>query len=656
MDGCFRNWFRSVIGAIVCCGLLVELSLGAGLTAAQRKELAAIRAAISKVHIPVHRDAIDDAEKKTADAEQRLEAFAKDSGLAADDSHLASLKKLIAGRREAIAKARERYQGGKKTDRAAKRAEQGASFVGQVAPIIKAHCLDCHGKDAKGGLRLDTFAGWEKGGKSGALLVIGDAENSLLMGRLVLPGPTRMPKGGEPLAEADCLKIAEWINRGAKFDGDDSSKPLGKLVPAGALASTAGATAKSAPMTPKIDIQKPKGGESVAFTRDIAPILVNSCLRCHSGNEPKGGLSMETFEQLWTGGKSGPVIDPGQLGKSRLWQLAGEQKPFKMPPGDERITRSEWAKLRAWISEGAAFDGSDPKRRLASLVPSEAERRKAQLARTSAEELRQARRSRSEEQWRRTFPRTEPARAENEDFLLLGNVSEDRLKEALRLAGVGLRAARDFLGDASKPAFKGGLAVFVLKDRNSFEEFSQTVAKREPAAAIHGAADVRPDLKEAYIVVEDRESASEGGAGQAASLQKNLTEQLTAALLKRADKKLPDWIVAGSGRVAAAGGSQPALAGVQWAALYRLVGSLEKPDDLLADGSFSSTALADVGEAVTAFLIDRRGKTLFPRFVQQLVNGASLADAFRDVYSGDPRALADDFLQQAAKAARGDNN
>ena len=98
------------------------------------------------------------------------------------------------------------------------------------------------------------------------------------------------------------------------------------------------------------------------------------------------------------------------------------------------------------------------------------------------------------------------------------------------------------------------------------------------------------------------------------------------------------------------------LAGVQWAALYRLVGSLEKPDDLLADGSFSSTALADVGEAVTAFLIDRRGKTLFPRFVQQLVNGASQADAFRDVYGSDPRALADDFLQQAAKAARGDNN
>src|ERR1700722_5774812 len=200
MDGCFRVWFVCSFVALLCFGSLAEPSQAAALTAAQRKELAAIRAAITKVHIPVHRDAIDDAEKKTADAEQRFDAFVKESGLAADDSHLTSLKKLITGRREAIAKARERYQGGKKTDRTAKKSEQGASFVGQVVPIIKSHCLDCHGKGAKGGLRLDTFAGWEKGGKSGPLLVIGDAQNSLLMDRLVVPGPTRMPKGSEPLA------------------------------------------------------------------------------------------------------------------------------------------------------------------------------------------------------------------------------------------------------------------------------------------------------------------------------------------------------------------------------------------------------------------------------------------------------------------------
>jgi hypothetical protein len=658
MDGCARKWLPLMAVALLSLALNADNSCAAGLTPAQRKELAAIRTAVSKIRVPVRREAIEDSEKKIGDAQQRLEALITDTSLPADDSRFASLTKLIASRKEAIAKARDKSQpGGKKRERAGRKAEQGISFVGRIAPIIKAHCLDCHGKDAKGGLRLDTFAGFEKGGKNSPVLVIGDASNSLLMARLLSPNADRMPKGGEPLSETDCMTIAEWINRGAKFDGDDKGKPLDKLAMATPVVAAApGGTAKSMPATPKIGIRSPKGGETVAFTRDIAPILENNCVRCHSGNDPKGGLSMETFELLWAGGKSGAVIDPGQLAKSRLWQLAGEQKPFKMPPGDERITRSEWSKLRTWINEGAAFDGSDPKRKLASLVPSEIERRKAELAKTSAAELREKRRSHSDEQWRRTFPKTEPLRVENDDFLALGNVSQDRLNAAVGWAAEGLRAAQEFLGDSSKPAFKGGLALFVLKDRNSFEEFSQTIEKREAPAAIHGAAVVTPDLKEAYVVVEDRENAAgpEGGQGRtSSSLRSSVSEQLTVALLKRADKKLPDWIVAGSGRVVAAGGSQAALLAVQWPALYRLVGSLEKSDDLLTDGTFSSAAIADVGQAVTAFLIDKRGKSLFTRFLQQLVSGATQADAFRDVYGTDPQAFADEFLARAARSARG---
>jgi hypothetical protein len=660
MDACARRWFPVVAAALGGLALVADSAFAAGLSPSQRKELAAIRTAVTKIHVPVRRDAIDDADKKLTDAQQRLDALITDAALPADDPHFTSVTKLIASRKEGIAKAREKAQpGNKKADRASRKAEQGISFVKEIAPIFKERCVGCHGNQAKGGLRLDTFAGFEKGGQTGPLLVIGDADNSLLMARLVAPGVTRMPKGGEPLSEADCVKIAEWINRGAKFDGDDPAKPLDKLTLAAAPVATIPAgTVKPKPAARKIAIRSPKGGEAVAFTKDIAPILVDNCVRCHSGNDPKGGLSMETFELLWAGGKSGPVIEPGQLAKSRLWQLAGEQKPFKMPPGDERITQTEWSKLRTWISEGASFDGNDPKQRLASLVPSEIERRKSELARTTAAELREKRRSHSDEQWQRTFPKTEAARVENDDFLALGNVSEDRLNAAVRIAGESLRAAQDFLGDTSKPAFKGGLALFVLNDRTSFEEFGQTIQKREVPPSIHGAAVVTPDLKEAYVVVEDRatSAASESGHGAtAASLGRSLLEQLTGALLKRADKKLPDWIVVGSGRVAAAGGGQPAILAVQWPALYRLVGSLEKSDDLLSDGTFSSAAIADVGEAVTAFLMEKRGKATFQRFVNQLVGGTTQADAFRGVYGIEPQAFADEFLARAARSAHVNN-
>src|ERR1700685_2165872 len=198
-----------------------------------------------------------------------------------------------------------------------------------------------------------------------------------------------MPKDAEPLNQSDCAKIAKWIARGATFDADDVNKPLGQL------ASTAERSGSKVPV--KIVVARPTGGETVSFTKDIAPFIVARGLRCHSGADPKGGLSLETFESLLAGGKTGPEIVPGDLAKSRLWNLVGEQKPFKMPPGDLFLRREHWNDLRTWIAEGARYDGGDPKPPLASLVPSEAERRNAELARISPQEFRERRRRRTEE-------------------------------------------------------------------------------------------------------------------------------------------------------------------------------------------------------------------------------------------------------------------
>jgi hypothetical protein len=641
---------QRLVAAAVTIGVLclAKSSFAGTLTAAQRKDLASIRTAIYKVHVPVRRDGIEDAEQKLTDAEKRLEIFTKDAGLEADDPRIVSLRKQITSRRESIAKTREKATRGPKTpDRAARKSTQGVSFVKQIAPILKNHCLSCHGADAKGGLRLDSYAAMERGGKSGPLLTIGDADNSLLMARLVVQSEARMPKGGEPLSEMECLKIAEWINRGAKFDGDDPNKTLDKLA-----AAATPVVARPLPKTksgPRTEMPRPKGNETIAFSQDIAPILVENCLRCHSGNDPKGGLSMESFDTLWAGGKSGQVILPGDLAKSRLWQLVGEQKPFKMPPDDAVIKRSQWMKIKTWISEGASFDGSDTKQRLRSLVPSEIERRKAELAQTSPAQLRQRLRTRSDEQWRRTFPKLEPERIENDAFLIYGNVPTERLQEVARWAAETLRTSQEFLGDHSAPAFKGGLAVFVLKNRASFDEFTQTVAKRELPSALHGSANVTPDLKDAYVVIEDRDDSA---AQDPSSTRARLSEQITGALLKRADKKLPDWLIAGCGRVVAAGGSAAALAAIDWPAVFRLTGSLERTDDLLADGTFSSAAIGDVSEAFTGFLIEKRGKGTFGRFLGQLQNGSIQADAFRDVYGTDLRTIAEEFLARADQARR----
>lgn len=612
------------------------------LTAAQKKELSAIRGELTKVHTPIHHDGIEQAEKKVDEAEQRLQTFMQDAGISDSDSHIKSVRKLISARRTAIEKAKakeaQKTESGEPVSRPKKAAakEKGGGFVFQIAPIFVKHCLDCHGKDAKGGLRLDTYAGMEKGGKSGPLLVIGDAANSLLMARLTAAGDARMPKGGEPLSEAECRKIAEWINRGAKFDGDDPEKPLGQLT-AGVDRSRGTGSVKT--VSVKIFVPRPTGKETVSFTKDIAPFMVERCLRCHSGKGPKGGLSLETFESLLKGGKTGAEIVPGKLEKSRLWALVGEQKPFKMPPGDAFIKRAHWNSLRTWILEGAKYDGGDARKPLRDLVPSETERRVAELAHTSPQEFHDRRRQRSEEQWRRALPKDEPQSVESDAFLVYGNVPRDRLEQVARWAAAGVQAAQAFFDDHSQP-FKGGLAVFVMKDRFSFEEFCQAVERREPQAAIHGHAVVTPDLKDAYVVVED-----------GADARAELVEQIGDAFLMHFDPKLPEWLIVGSGRVLALPNGASAIPNSQWPQVYRLVGSLEKPEDLLTDGTFSPSAAREVGAAIVSSLLEGHDKGQFVKFVKALEHGTTQSDALRDVYGTDVRAAAEAFLARAARTS-----
>src|SRR4051794_41718011 len=59
------------------------------------------------------------------------------------------------------------------------------SFEKRVRPVLVEHCYRCHSAEArkiKGGLRLDTAAGWRAGGDSGRPAIVpGDPETSPLI-------------------------------------------------------------------------------------------------------------------------------------------------------------------------------------------------------------------------------------------------------------------------------------------------------------------------------------------------------------------------------------------------------------------------------------------------------------------------------------------
>src|ERR1035438_546259 len=69
------------------------------------------------------------------------------------------------------------------------------------------------------------------------------------------------------------------------------------------------------------------------FETRVRPLLAKNCYACHT-DAKMGGLQLDTREHALKGGKSGPVIVPGDPAKSRLaLALSYTDAKLKMPPG-----------------------------------------------------------------------------------------------------------------------------------------------------------------------------------------------------------------------------------------------------------------------------------------------------------------------------------
>src|SRR5581483_3528244 len=99
---------------------------------------------------------------------------------------------------------------------------------------------------------------------------------------------------------------------------------------------------------------EPAKDEVEFFERSIRPILVERCYKCHSTAEKiKGGLKLETREDLLKGGDSGPAIVPGDPERSRLIEAVRYQNhDLQMPPKSPLAPEQVWS-LEQWVKMGA---------------------------------------------------------------------------------------------------------------------------------------------------------------------------------------------------------------------------------------------------------------------------------------------------------------
>lgn len=91
-----------------------------------------------------------------------------------------------------------------------------AFFESRIRPVLVMHCYECHSAEkTKGGLRMDYRGGFEKGGKSGALVNASAPNKSLLLQAIRHDSKDlKMPKGADKLPDGMIADLTRWVSMG----------------------------------------------------------------------------------------------------------------------------------------------------------------------------------------------------------------------------------------------------------------------------------------------------------------------------------------------------------------------------------------------------------------------------------------------------------
>ncbi|MDA0327951.1 MAG: PSD1 and planctomycete cytochrome C domain-containing protein [Gemmatimonadetes bacterium] len=92
------------------------------------------------------------------------------------------------------------------------------------------------------------------------------------------------------------------------------------------------------------------------FETRVRPVLAAKCAECHSAERRRGGLRLNTLEAMLAGGRSGPVIIPGDPDNSLLIRVVRHQvEDLEMPQDADPLTPGEIEGLAEWIRMDAPW-------------------------------------------------------------------------------------------------------------------------------------------------------------------------------------------------------------------------------------------------------------------------------------------------------------
>ncbi len=450
----------------------------------------------------------------------------------------------------------------------------GVSFTKQIAPLVVGKCRNCHVTGQRGMFSMASYDSLMRGANNVTVLSPGKGKESRIV-EILESGD--MPRGGGRLSNEEIGLITKWIDEGAKFDGTDRTARIDAGVPQ--------------PQRTDLTVTKATGNETVKFSRDIAPVIASTCTGCHGGQNPRGNLSMETFAQLLRGSQDNVIISPGKPADSilikRIKGIGGDRMPMgRAPLSDETI-----AKFEKWIAEGAKFDGRSATMEL-SMVAAIYE-----ASQMTHEQLAAKRIPLADGNWHKGIPDEKADKVETDNFLVMGNVGDDRLKEIGQVAEAQLPKVAAIFAESDKPFIKGRLTIFAFNKRPDYSEYGQMVERRELPRTWRG--HWRFNVIDAYACILPPQSATDGG------LDSLVAEQIAGTYIE-SHGAVPAWFGQGSAWVVASrlGVKDPRV--LKWnESLSGAVRSMASPDDFMT-GKMGADDASIVSYGFCKFLMENR--------------------------------------------------
>lgn len=441
----------------------------------QQEQLDAVNASFQEVVAAYRANKLDDVETLIGELQEKIDAISAASGnelvplVASLKNRLTAAQRLLDTKREQMAAAKTvatapTPKPGMPATPRGNNDDMGVSFVNDVAPLLTSRCANCHINGNRGGLNFGTYADLMRGSADGPILRPGAGTGSRLIDMLETGA---MPPNG-PLSDQEVAMVRTWIDQGARLDAGTPTTPLATLLVSTTPEPEPGVTA----------------GPSVSLTRELAEVLVDNCVQCHSGQRPAENLDLASFSGIMGGGRSGAVIVPGRPAASLLIKKLkgtaplGEQMPADSGPLDDATI----AKFEAWIAQGARFDGgNNPGLAFSTIVAV----RRAQAM--THDQLAASRARRAESTWQTGNPQVSFEKLETENFVVLGNVGPARLDEVAALAERQRQKISQALRlPANQPFLKGRLTIFAFDQRIDYTEFSRMVESRDVARGRQG--------------------------------------------------------------------------------------------------------------------------------------------------------------------------